>query len=238
MIILLAIIPPEFLNASSTAYTPTPQNTSFANILGTNETATLNFTGSPPHDFGNIDFGGWHIQISEKNIAGSGEQCLWIRISDAWYFYFFNSEDFQYRTTDGNTSITTRNLILTWGTHYVLKIETLDALMATNQTGIIYLTSSRTTIRAYFYYDQTLYATPSLAYVAGKLQMILGIDFNERNTQVNAWSLISSFLTFQLLPNVDPILSLLLEIPMWVCEGYLTFIFVLRVLGAVFGGGA
>jgi len=39
------------------------------------------------------------------------------------------------------------------------------------------------------------------------------------------------------LPDVDPSLNYIIAIPLWICCSYLIFIFVLRIIGAVFGGG-
>lgn len=145
-----------------------------------------------------------------------------------------------------------------YDSHSVLKLTQVDidahvSNATYNQTlynpQIQYiLKCSRTSFSVQFNYNITAFTAPSQAYQNltrsgshtssdGYLGIIIGVDFSERNTQLNAWNLITGFLFFQLIPDLPYTLSLLIEAPIWVCEAYLLFIFVLRIIGAVFGGG-
>lgn len=239
IVFLLISIMPQGFFGSNNGIIITPTNTNFYSLLGTNDTITFNLTGSPPHDFGNKDFGGWHLDVQEVSTSDYGS-AIWVQVADAWYGIFYNREDFKWFNMN-NTEIDVYHSDIpdnTYpGKHYVMPIISIE-FNSENQTELSYLLeSTKTTIKVVFLYDFSTYASPLLAYDVGNLTMIVGIDFNERNTQINAWTVIGSFLTFQLIPNCDVILALFIEIPFWLAELYVVFIMVLRVIGAVFGGG-
>lgn len=239
VVVLISIMPSGFFGSNAT--TVTPENQNFYSILGTNNTLVFNLTGNS-HNFGNMDFGGWHINVQEIPLYFMGKMTIWIQVADAWYGYFYNREDFIWNNQEGTVK-SIHESIMTGGylgeTHDVLKISTVnETYLSSNITALIYyIKSSRTTIKVFFNFNTSYYSNPYDAYNNENLTLIMGIDFNERNTQINAWSVIGSFLTFQLIPNCDPTIALLIEIPFWFAEIYVVFIMVLRVVGAVFGGG-
>jgi len=91
-------------------------------------------------------------------------------------------------------------------------------------------------VRIYFGYDETLYSSPENAWNYHGLNMLIGIDFDQVSTGYNAWSLIAMLLFFQL-PEIHWVINALIAVPIWLCVGYLSFIFILRSIGAIFGGG-
>jgi len=88
----------------------------------------------------------------------------------------------------------------------------------------------------FFGFNETTYSTPSEAWQNNELSLLLAIEFDQVNTSINAWSLISMLLFFQL-PDVHWIINALIAIPLWIAIAYLAFIMLLRTIGAVFGGG-
>ncbi len=62
------------------------------------------------------------------------------------------------------------------------------------------------------------------------------IEFDQVNTSANAWSIMSQILVFDL-PEVNSIINILISVPIWIGIAYLSFIIILRVVGAIFGGG-
>jgi hypothetical protein len=96
--------------------------------------------------------------------------------------------------------------------------------------------NSKTKVSVSFAYNTSAYTCFSDAYNAHDCAMLIKYDLNDRNTSINALTLISMLFTAQL-PMVDPTINLLLAFPLWACTSYLIFIFVLRIIGAVFGGG-
>jgi len=89
---------------------------------------------------------------------------------------------------------------------------------------------------AFFGFNETTYSSPSDAWDNNELALLLAIEFDEATTSINAWSLISMLLFFQL-PDVHWIINALIAIPLWIAIAYLAFIMILRTIGAVFGGG-
>ncbi len=89
----------------------------------------------------------------------------------------------------------------------------------------------------FFGFNETLYSSPSDAWTNNALRILFAIEFDQTNTTVNAWSLISMMLFFQI-PTIHPLLNVILTIPLWIALTYLVYITILRAIGALFGGGA
>lgn len=86
-------------------------------------------------------------------------------------------------------------------------------------------------------YNTTLYSNVHDAWAAHDLHLLFGIDWDQRGTTWDAWSLIAGVLFFKL-PAINVYVNALIAIPLWIAVGYIAFILVLRTLGALFGGGA
>jgi len=84
-------------------------------------------------------------------------------------------------------------------------------------------------LTAYFGYTETAYSNVTDAWNHHALSILLGIDFADQATGMNAWNLIGMLLFFQM-PNVHPILNILIAIPVWVCIVWLTFAFIIAVV--------
>jgi hypothetical protein len=184
---------------------------------------------------------------------------LQMEICDEWWDFRYNREDFQWFNQNGTESTSNHDVKGAIGgnfeVHKVLTIPRIDIDSRSSSYGnntyspetSYDVRCSRTSFYITFYYNCSLYpppAAPSSAYYGQAspthdcgLAMSIGQGFSERATQLNAWTLITGFLFFQLIPDLPIIISLLIECPIWICEAYLLFIFVLRVIGAVFGGG-
>lgn len=92
---------------------------------------------------------------------------------------------------------------------------------------------------AFLTYNTTLYSDFEDAIDNEGLYLIAGIDWNQKGTSHDAWSIISGVLLFDLPGNLmDSIwIYVFVSVPIWLASIYLAFIFVLRVVGAIFGGG-
>lgn len=86
-------------------------------------------------------------------------------------------------------------------------------------------------------YNSTAYSSFSDAWDNGELVFFAGVDFDHTNTTYNAWNFVSMLLFFQL-PEIDIYTNLLLGIPLWIGIIYVSYILILRAIGALFGGGA
>jgi len=91
-------------------------------------------------------------------------------------------------------------------------------------------------IRVYFGYNET-FSSPEEAWNYGALNMLVGIDFDQVSTGYNAWSLIALILFFQM-PDIHWIINAIIAVPIWIAVAYISFILILRTIGAIFGGGA
>jgi hypothetical protein len=210
-----------------------------------------------------VVIGGYNLIITESwfttfNDTGGGETdyhwelqaetcaIFWSGVVD----YHYDREDFRWVNQNGTDVTSDHDVLGSFGTTEVHKVLTLSQLDIDAHLGASYspetayrITNSKTTFNIVFMYNITLYGYPVAAYEGTGsgytcgLVMGIGQDFSERATQLNAWSLITGFLFFQLIPDLPPVISILIEAPIWVCEAYLLFIFALRVIGAVFGGG-
>lgn len=97
----------------------------------------------------------------------------------------------------------------------------------------------------HFYFDALLTYNTSLytdfedAIDNTGLYMVCGITWDQQGTSHDAWSIISGVLLFDLPGTLaDNIwVYALVSVPLWLAGIYMTFIFVLRVVGAIFGGG-
>lgn len=214
------------------------------------------------HAFPVVVLGGRQLLVVEswftRNESGliAAKWCVQIEIADEFWGFRFHREDFRWINVNGSDVTSTVNMTCINGfwsptdiqQHDVLTLVQLDTDSRRGDTYTVYspevsytLHSSKCSIHIQFSYNGSAYDYPTQAYeqsVAGNgLHMSIGIDFNERYSQINAWTLILSILSFQTIPDLEPTMSILISSPIWICEGYLAFIFALRIIGAVFGGG-
>lgn len=99
-------------------------------------------------------------------------------------------------------------------------------------------TCSHTTYTVGMGYNDTTYSNYSDAWDHGGVAVFCGVNFDQVNTSYNAMNLISTLLFFSMPAETPLIIKLIISIPIWACVAYLMFIFVLRTIGAIFGGGA
>ena len=86
-------------------------------------------------------------------------------------------------------------------------------------------------------FNDTLYSTPSDAWDSDELYVFTGIHFDQTQTTFNVWEIIGMLLFFGL-PDVHFLINAVISIPLWCCIAYLSYILILRTIGALFGGGA
>lgn len=98
------------------------------------------------------------------------------------------------------------------------------------------LTNSKTSIEIATAYDSGSYASFQAALEADDAFLVFQTDWDERDSSLNAFQLLGMIYTASL-PGLDPLTNYFITIPLWIATIYLAFIFVLRLIGAVFGGG-
>ena len=87
-------------------------------------------------------------------------------------------------------------------------------------------------------YNETAYSSFDDAWDHGQVGVFIGVTLDNVNTAYNALDLIGTLLFFAMPAETPLIVKLILSIPIWACVSYLIFIFMLRALGGIFGGGA
>jgi len=89
--------------------------------------------------------------------------------------------------------------------------------------------------RAYFGFNDTKYSSPTEAWDNYELDILIGMKFDQVNTSINAWSLISMLLFFQL-PEVHWIINALIAIPIWITVAYLIYVLIIKIIPFIAGG--
>jgi len=89
--------------------------------------------------------------------------------------------------------------------------------------------------KAFIGYNTTTYSTFEEAWNDAEASLMLGIGFQEVQTSLNAWGIISMLLFFQM-PNVHWVINALLVIPFWICIAYLAYVLVIKVIPLIAGG--
>lgn len=88
----------------------------------------------------------------------------------------------------------------------------------------------------FFGFDVDTYSDPVDALDHNDLRIMIGVEWDQVSTSLSAWDIIGMLLFFQL-PNVHWMVNALIAIPIWLAVAYLSFILILRAIGAIFGGG-
>jgi hypothetical protein len=208
----------------------TSQSVSPSGIIAWNETYTLNLTHAMPPPF-EFQIGGWNVMAQKYDSPG-----LSIETYDAWWIFMWNLDPFKWYHNGVEVSIS--GSTIAYGQMYFITPSQLDSdFAAKGVSGLKYtIKNTRTQMDVTFAFNTTKYATPSLAYLGNEISLIFDLNWNERNTSVNALAFISGIFTFSL-PGLPFIPNLILWLIIFPAAMYLAFIFVLRVIGAVFGGG-
>lgn len=99
------------------------------------------------------------------------------------------------------------------------------------------LQNGQTSITATCVYDNTTYSSFDDALTNDAASLVFETELDYTNSNLNAFQLIGMLYTASL-PGLDPLINYLITIPLWIATIYLAFIFILRLTGALFGGGA
>jgi hypothetical protein len=171
-----------------------------------------------------IEIGGHNLEIAGYNDAE--EICVW-RYATFWIFKY-SFQPMEWRTL--KIKISNRTETYGFSAEY-LKITQLDKY----GYGTIYkLKCKDLELYASFGYNQTEYDTHLEAFHNEALHLFFGIHFDQVSTSFSAWDLIGMILFFQM-PDVHPIINIIIAIPLWISIAYLTFALILKVIPFVSG---
>lgn len=223
-IFLGAAIPAQFVGGiDDTNSINVPSNFDYQNLLGWNSTAVFQV------DYDSVNtatINGYNIRVwSDANslimntYAGYYGWLMW----EQDYFEWYQNGTLVSATTGfyGNSRM------------YV------DVFQTQNDTDgpLTYdIRNSHTSFRILVDWNHTAYTSVTSAFIAGQLKLIFNANFDAVGSQLNGWTLVTGLMTFSL-PDVPVYIQYPLSIGIWCALAYVAFIFVLRMIGAVFGGG-
>jgi hypothetical protein len=205
-------------------------------LLSWNSSLTVNLTG-PAGEY-SFTLAGWNYRIDAftlmyNRIAMSTYATWWIFQWDFDYFKWYKDGVLvSYPGTYYPPYYQTQ----TYPGDFVFPIQQLDTDFYNNETLSYEAKNGKTATTVFFSYNSTTYSIPSLAYEAGALSLTFLVDFDDRNTSINVLNFIGAIFSFSM-PGIDSRLLFILMLPIIAATAYLVFIFVLRIAGAIFGGG-
>lgn len=232
---LILLIPSQFYTPVGVdeQYLPEPDT---LQLVAWNNTLALNLT----YIYNDIetfefDLNGYNYRlcVTTNGTSPNDEPVIWMLTYAQWSIFQW---DFDYFSWFDNISLTVSQ------DYSYLYIER-PAIFSTTIDGYDPATfkakNTKTQCSVTFAYNTTAYGNFTEALKSDDAQAMFFVDWEDRNTSMNALTLISMLLTGGL-PNVDPVLSVVFGFMAWgfvAAAAYMIFIFVLRIVGAIFGGG-
>lgn len=232
LVLFIAFIPASFLVTSQDQRTiQAPDYFEAVDLQNFVDTENKTMDGSDPQWYGyyrySFDLGGWDLQLEYKL---TGE----VRLYQAEYWWIFQTGRhlMTFYETQNGVAITT-------SPYHILTDDLLDTYFEEDMgnTPLLAKRVGILQIWTFFAYNVSEYSSFQEAFPTGDCVIFLGIGFDQTNTTYNAWDVIGMLLFFQL-PNTHIILNAIMAIPIWIATVYITFILILRAIGAIFGGGA
>jgi len=223
--------PAMFSSASEGSSSLPNRQVSPTELLAWNSSYTFNITRDAylPHSY-EFTLGGWNFRL----VAGSAPGGILVYTFDWWWILEWNYEDMKIYHDSIDVSSYGGGSYSS-GTPW-LSLSRMNSDYSASQ-GIIYVfQNSKTKLTLDFTFNFTKYAYPEDAIDGDGLHATVYQDYSDKNTGLNAITFISSLFTFSL-PGVNSFVIALIMTPIYIGLGYIAFIFALRIVGAVFGGG-
>jgi hypothetical protein len=220
-VLLVSMIPGEFVVSTTTnRQVVVPEAYSSSEVMAI--ASSYNFTFGP-HVDKEFDLGGHTFLIFDNaagSIPGNG-----IMMFHTWIEYWiFHNQDPMLWYDSQNIQRDTGEDFSTWP--WMMKFQTIDDI-GVNTTWTVQC--QHVTVKIMFGYNTTSYDNCTQAYENDALGIWLGINFDQVNTQYNAWNLISMILFFQM-PDVHPLINAIIAIPIWVTIAYLVFTLITKLI--------
>lgn len=229
--LMFAESPAVFSDATQGSANLPTESKSPSELLAWNETYILNITGTFEYTFP-IGGGNVRVQKWDNHVPSDG---IFMETYDYWWIFQWNRDNFKWFKDGVDVSI--------WADippapgQWRIPISRLDEDFASGK-GINYVAiNSKTQFDVAFSFNTSTFSKPSDAFYGNDIHMIFNVDFENRQTSINALSFISSLFTFSL-PGIPFIVNLMIWISIFPALAYLIFIIILRTIGAIFGGGA
>lgn len=235
--LLLMWIPAEFYTMGESRQISTPDIFETMDIYSFAETKTIQFneTGGNYWILDNtlyrvdVDIGEWDCDLYYKIANETG---LSLRLYHKFFIWIFFASSHNLNWAD-RQSVDRTN-----GNGYLSVSAIQNNADPNNNASSVWRAScEHFTYHVSFAFNATTYSNFTHAWNNQDLYAFFGVDFTHVDTSYNAFQLMAMLLFFQL-PMINPYVNALLAIPIWACIAYLVYIFILRTIGAIFGGGA
>lgn len=223
---LIASMPSQFIsdpNVRQVNYPDTWDSSSMLYIAQSYNYTTLG--NSTDLDF---DLGG-----RTQNLLGSYSEALEVNTT---YLYHVTYSWIFFRQLEPCEWYTQEGLLINASHPNVIFWQEIDAMYNQSDSPMFKAIFTDYSMYVIFEYNTTAYTTYEEAFHAGELSFWCGLQFDQTNTSYNAWDIIALLLFFSM-PDIHPAINALIAIPLWIVIVYVSFIIILRVVGAIFGGG-
>jgi len=198
------------------------------------EMKTINLTRTTYTE--GFDLGGWHFYWWHAYYNDfSPHNWIIFQHCDQWWVFKWNYRDGRWYDSTKGLNVDLYGQIAYDDKHYYINKEILDQYYDPDKKLSGFLVKwDDTQLEVYFAFNTTKYSKPSEAWDHDELYALIGINFDQRNTTFNAWNLIGALLFFKL-PNVHPVINMLIAIPIWVMIAWLIYILILKAIPFVGG---
>jgi len=238
-ILIGSLIPPQFFEQETTyRQVEVPEYFDAISLSAFNSTWASNIDNGT-YKLGNdgkmwwfqdINFGDQDIDLAtNKDLPTPISNIGWIRITRYDYFWIFvvGWHNFEWYNSLGEPL----GEVLT-GT--MINEAYADSELTLKFTATL---SGSGSIQTFFEFNTSEYLTPYEAWESDELYVFTGSSMQQTQTSLNAWDMLVMLL-FWGIPGVNVYVDFFIHVPIWICMAYISFILILRVIGAIFGGGA
>lgn len=207
-----------------------------------NETTTIQLNDTNFEQ--TLSIGGTEMMFGDRSDGGS-IKFLQVETYQSFYgMFLYNREDFTWYNKTNQLQVSSKHDVYSKSPYTlrqsqeVMDMNDVDIAYANgNISALTYeLKNTRTKITVSLGFNFTEYDTPSLALADEGLFFDINQQFDDRDTSINLIAFISGLFLFSI-PGVDPTVCAIISFALDSALIYITFIFVLRIIGAVFGGG-
>lgn len=225
---LIVLIPAQFFTPEDSINEPYSPDADVLDLIAWNSTYVLNMTYGAGFQYYDFELNGYNFVVTTFEYNSDD----WLAVSTyaKWWVFEWDRQDFTWY----NSGVKYSEEIAP-----TLTYQAINDTKISNDTFTFSLKNKYTSTSVTCVWNSSAYASFDAAYEDDAASLVFNVDWNDRNTGMNALQLVGMVLTGSL-PNMDPALSVVFAMISWglVAAGvYLGFIFVLRIVGAVFGGG-
>jgi hypothetical protein len=231
---LINSIPAQFYTANEPTGKNPPTYFEAANLQSFSVTGNFTMDKSDPLLYGwyihTFTIGGWDLRLQYRI---TGTDTYGVRIQHAEYWWIFLTGYHDLDIFDLNSG-----LKISEGDYHILTINNMETHYdSTDKLLKLSCKCSHVTLTVYMAYNTTKWDNIGDAFVNGELSVLFGVGFDQISTSTNVWSIFTSLFFFHL-PMVHPIINAVLTFGLWIAFAYIAGILILRIIGAIFGGGA